>query len=127
MTVARKQGIQSFLAAGNLQEIYGYARLNLCSASHVTRLLTLKILACFDQEEKVNAPYSYPYGSTRVSREWGTIRGDPSFLCSGQSKLERKIGCKNRTKSTVKASTGCLARVPVRGADPHFQFSMFRS
>ncbi|XP_068744813.1 small subunit processome component 20 homolog [Montipora capricornis] len=52
VTVARKQGIQSFLAAGNLQEIYGYARLNLCSASHVTRLLTLKILACFDQEEK---------------------------------------------------------------------------
>ena len=51
MKVARTHRIQGFLTAENLQEIYGYLRLNLCSASHVVRLLTLKLLTCFDQPE----------------------------------------------------------------------------
>lgn len=34
--------------------MYPYLRLNLCSASHVVRLLTLKILVCFDQPENTS-------------------------------------------------------------------------
>lgn len=55
LTVARKQGIQSFLAAENLQEIYYLVRLNLRSASHVIRLFTLKLLTCFDQQERTSS------------------------------------------------------------------------
>ena len=52
MEVARKHGNKSFVGEQNLQEVYSYLRLNLCSASHVVRLLTLKILSCFDQPER---------------------------------------------------------------------------
>ena len=52
LTVARAHGIQSFVAAENVQEIYPYVSHNLCSASHITRLLTLKILNCFDHPSK---------------------------------------------------------------------------
>lgn len=52
MEVARKHGIKSFVSERNLHEVYSYLRLNLCSASHVVRLLTLKILSCFDQPER---------------------------------------------------------------------------
>ena len=52
MTVARAHGIQSFLAAENLQGIYPYVSHNLCSASHITRLLTLKMLNCFNHPNK---------------------------------------------------------------------------
>lgn len=81
--LARKQGIDSFVAAENLEEIYGYVRLNLCSPSHVVRLLTLKILTCFDQpersssEDKVhfrNGPF-YNCVLNDLSFEWKRCQG----------------------------------------------------
>ena len=70
MDVARNHGIKSFVSEQNLQEVYSYLRLNLCSSSHVVRLLTLKILSCFDQPErsssdnKVHEQYSICFLST---------------------------------------------------------------
>lgn len=52
MAVARKHEIKSFVDAENLLEIYPHLRLNLCSASHVVRHLTLMILSWFDPPEK---------------------------------------------------------------------------
>lgn len=37
------------LVEENLQQIFPYLRLNLCSSSHFVRLLTLKILASFEK------------------------------------------------------------------------------
>ena len=54
MAVAKKHGIKSFVGEQNLQEVYSHVRLNLCSASHVVRLLTLKILSCFDQPDQMS-------------------------------------------------------------------------
>lgn len=61
MEVARKHGIKSFVGEQNLQEVYSYLRLNLCSASHVVRLLTLKILSCFDQPERSSSDNKVQY------------------------------------------------------------------
>ena len=61
MEVARKHGIKSFVGEQNLQEVYSYLRLNLCSASHVVRLITLKILSCFDQPERSSSDSKVRY------------------------------------------------------------------
>ena len=61
MEVARKHGIKSFVGEQNLQEVYSYLRLNLCSASHVVRLITLKILSCFDQPERSSSDNKVRY------------------------------------------------------------------
>ena len=61
MELARKHGIKSFVGEQNLQEMYSYLRLNLCSASHVVRLLTLEILSCFDQAEKSSSDNKVQY------------------------------------------------------------------
>lgn len=46
---SRKHGMGGVLVEENLQQIFPYLRLNLCSSSHSVRLLTLKILASFEQ------------------------------------------------------------------------------
>ena len=61
MEVARKHGIKSFVSERNLHEVYSYLRLNLCSASHVVRLLTLKMLSCFDQPERSSSDNKVQY------------------------------------------------------------------
>ena len=61
MEVARKHGIKSFVSEQNVKEVYSYVRLNLCSASHVVRLLTLKILSCFDQPERSSSDNKVQY------------------------------------------------------------------
>ena len=46
---SRKHGMGGVLVEENLQQIFPYLRLNLCSSSHFVRVLTLKILASFEQ------------------------------------------------------------------------------
>lgn len=68
MAVAKKHGIKSFVGEQNLQEVYSHVRLNLCSASHVVRLLTLKILSCFDQPDQMSLDDKVRYNHETLCR-----------------------------------------------------------